>query len=358
MVRPIAQHAREALSFARELIRVKSVSGDEREVLELMEQVLAGAFEGQIERQYVSADRWNIFLSFGTPKIVFTTHLDVVDGSDQLFEPAITEDILRGRGACDAKGIAACMVAATTILRERNLSDFGLLFVVGEEEDGVGARLAAQELQNRGIEFLINGEPTEGKLALAHKGAIGFTATFAGKAAHSGSPEVGVDANRKMVDAAAKLYAAEERGDFGVDPKLGRALLNLGVFNSENPNAAFICPSAEIRFAIRSVSDNERVIATVQQIVNGLGEVRVRYSTPHVELHTVPNFTTGVMGFCTDIPNFAPLKTRNLLYGPGSILVAHGDDEHISLAEVADGIEGYVRLYNSLSIECSGATKQ
>lgn len=345
---PSAQHAIEAFSIARELMRVRSVSGQEREVLELAEQILSANFDGRVERQYVSSDRWNLFLSFGTPKIVFTTHLDVVDAPDELFVPRVSKDTLRGRGACDAKGIAACMMAAAKVLRESGKSDFGLLFVVGEEEDGIGARVAAQELQGRGIEFLINGEPTEGKLALAHKGAIGFTAIFSGKAAHSGSPEAGIDANRKMIDAVSRLYEAERDGRFGLHPTFGRALLNIAVLTSHNANAAFICPSAEVRFAIRTVSDNEKVIAAVNDLVRPFGELRVRYSTPHVELLTVPQFPTGVMGFCTDIPHFAPLKTQNLLYGPGSILVAHGNDEHITLKDLSEGIQGYVKLYSSL----------
>jgi acetylornithine deacetylase len=336
----------EAVELTKRLISIPSTSGNEILAIECLKAHFAENL-WPVELIEVSEKRANIFVSFGVPEIVFTTHVDVVPGKAELFYPKEIEGGIFGRGACDAKGIVATMIASAKLLREAGASNFGLLFVVGEEDDGIGAKVAGEVLKNRGIKFLVNGEPTKNKLVSATKGAVRFSVKFQGKSAHSGYPELGVDANAKLLKF---LYKLQEI-DFGSDDVLGSATLNIGYIQA-GLDAGVISDSAIAEFVIRTVSDNNFAIEKVQNIFQELkvtGELKILFNSSSTKLLTLSGFETEVVSFATDIPNFSKLNAQCLLYGPGDIAVAHSDNECLAISEIEKAIKDYSQIYQLLS---------
>jgi len=333
------------LNFAADLIRIKSLSGKESEIIKF----LNGTFKSwgwQTELLEVAPGRENLLVTFGTPKILFTTHVDVVPGSDSLFMPVIKDGRLVGRGACDTKGIIATMVAAVKDLLDKRANNFGLLLVVGEELDGSGAKAAARQLKGRGIRFIINGEPTEGKLMRAHKGVLGATISCKGKACHSGYPGLGDDANVKLLKILNRLLDMQlpESRD------LGATTLNIGQLKG-GIAGNIVSNKAEANVLFRTVGDNEDILSLLSKAVREEGEFKVTYTAPPVLLKLVDGIPSDVASYCTDIPNFAPLNAQALLYGPGSIQLAHTDIESISAEDVQDARRGFELIFHRLQAE-------
>ncbi|MGH9582444.1 MAG: M20/M25/M40 family metallo-hydrolase, partial [Bryobacteraceae bacterium] len=189
--------------LTRRLIDIESVTPNEREVSDFLSRMLgdlARRFDGQVERMEVEAGRHNVLASFGEPRVVLSTHMDTVPP----FLPAREDaECIWGRGACDAKGIVAAMIAAAEQLLENARRDFGLLFVVGEERNSAGALYAART--PRGAKFLINGEPTGNRLALGSKGALRYEIVAHGRMAHSAYPELGESAIEKLLNALERI---------------------------------------------------------------------------------------------------------------------------------------------------------
>ena len=288
----------------------------------------------------VAKERENIFVSFGRPRVLFTTHLDIVPAPTELFTPVIKDGVLYGRGACDAKGTAATMIAAAHDLLQLKAKDFGVLLVVGEEVDGIGACQAAKDLANEGIDYIVNGEPTEGKLMRAHKGIIDFELVCKGRACHSGYPELGIDANLILLEAMNRL----QQLNLGNDPIMGKATLNLGVIRGGVAQNV-VSPQSSVLFSIRTVTPSEHVIEQIKEAVTSLGSLRVLGTTDPVKMMNLPGFENDIAAYCTDIPNFVPLGAKTLLYGPGSIFDAHTDGEKVTLAQLADASLGYQKIY-------------
>lgn len=331
------------IQLTTELIAIRSLSGNERGATTHAAR-FCESLGWQVELLPVAEERENLFVSFGQPNIVFTTHLDVVPAPEALFTPRREGDKLIGRGACDAKGIAATLIGVCDQLRKRGRTNFGLLLVVGEEVDGIGARSAAQALQGHGIRYIVNGEPTEGRLMTAHKGALGAELRFIGTACHSGYPELGEDANRKMIEVCAKLLAH----DFGESARLGKATINIGRLDG-GVQANVVSPAAEIELLIRTVTPNAPVIDQLEAIAGRNASVHVTYNMDPIELLSLPGFETDVANYGTDIPCFAPLGAPAVLYGPGSIHRAHTDHEYITIQEIEDACDGYLRIFDELN---------
>ncbi|NDC37556.1 MAG: M20/M25/M40 family metallo-hydrolase [Proteobacteria bacterium] len=326
------------LALTKELIAFRSLSGAERDVVEYLSAEMRG-WGWNPTLLPVAPGRENLWVTFGTPKIILTTHLDVVPAPEHLFTPVVEGEKLIGRGACDAKGLVATMVAAAHNLLARGERDFGLLFVVGEEEDGSGARAAAEQLSSAGIQFIINGEPTEGLIAKAHKGAVGFTLQFTGTSCHSGYPELGKDANREALEVGARLAAI----NFGYSDTLGAATINIGKFDG-GVSANVVSPEATLHGLIRTVTPNAPVCEILRQNC-GSGELSVVYDVPCTRLIEVPGIPSTVVSYCCDIEFLKPLRAQAVLYGPGSIIRAHTDSEYITRSEIADAIKGYEKIY-------------
>jgi acetylornithine deacetylase len=319
------------IAFARALINIDSTTGQE---------AAAGAWlAGQLRQlgytvveQAIGRGCANVIATLDPPAVVFSTHYDCVPPH---FSSRIEGARLYGRGACDAKGILAAQVAAAERLRERGERRVGLLFVVGEERGSDGA--AAANAVAPGSRFLINGEPTDGRLATATRGVLRVTLRATGRAAHSATPERGESAIDKLIDALVRLRALE----LPSDPELGRTYYSVGLIaGGIAPNVISPQASAEVLFRTTGTAEDIlRVLADLEPLVSVQEVLRV----PTVRLHTVPGIPAAVFPFTTDVPLLDRWGTP-LLFGPGSILVAHTAEEHIEIAELEAAIDTYAAL--------------
>lgn len=318
---------------------VDSTTGREGAVAAVMADYLraSGAFDA-VETWPVAPGRDNVFARRGAPRVVMSTHLDTVP---PFFPSREDGERIWGRGACDAKGIAAAQCFAALALAEQGQSDFGLLFVVGEERDSAGA-LAANARAPGAARYLINGEPTEGKLIAAGKGVLRVALRARGRAAHSAYPELGDSAIDKLLNALERVRALR----LPRDPVLGTTTLNIGTLaGGRAPNVIADLASAELMF--RLVGEGEPVRAALEAALEGEVEHEYGLELPPLRLTTVEGFATGIVAFGTDIPNLGRWGTP-LLYGPGSIHVAHTEGEYIAKADLAAAVEAYATLVGRL----------
>lgn len=324
------------IDLTRELCAVYSPTGSEAAVTALLERRLAG-LGWTVARQPVSPGRDNLYATLDPPVVVFCTHLDVVPPELPLAED---DEWLRGRGVCDAKGIAAAMIVAAQELRAAGERRIGLLFTVGEETGSDGAR-AASRLEPRG-RFLINGEPTENRLSIGQKGALLFRLEAVGRAAHSAYPEEGVSA----VDALLLTLERVRRLSFPDDPLLGPTTLNTGLI-SGGVAANVIPPTAQADLLFRTVTDTGSLRDAVQRACAPGVSARVIFDTPSVKSPALPGWDTTVVSYASDLPHLAAWGTGYQL-GPGTIRVAHTDDERIRKDDLVAGVSAYVRLARHL----------
>jgi acetylornithine deacetylase len=330
-----------AFELTRALIDIDSVTPNEECVgdysfAHLSE--LAARTGGNVEKIEVEPHRNNILATWGDPIVTLSTHIDTVP---PFFESREDESHIWGRGACDTKGIIASMIHATDALVSGGLRGVALLFVVGEERNSLGAIKASKD--NRGSRFLINGEPTENKLALGSKGALRYEIVATGRMAHSAYPHLGESAIDKLIDALVKLRQIP----MPVDERLGPSSLNIGVIKGGRaPNVIPDDARAEIFY--RLVDSGESLMAATEEAVKGLAEAKHVLTIPAVHLETLDGFETAVMAYTTDIPAFQGAWGKPLLIGPGSIHVAHTDKERIPKAEITEAIEIYKKLVRRL----------
>ena len=325
-----------ALDFARELIDIDSTTGREQEAGEWLATRLR-ALGYTVETQPVSNGRQNVVATLDAPVVVLSTHYDCVPPH---FPSSVRDGRLYGRGACDAKGILAAQLAAVEQLRNDGETRAGMLFVVGEERGSDGADVA--NAAPRGSEFLINGEPTDSRLALATRGNLRVRLRATGRAAHSAAPEHGVSAIDKLLDALIRLRGI----DLPADPELGRTYYSIGLIEGGvAPNVISPHASAEVMF--RTIGPPEAILALLETL-KPLVDVEEVLRVPHVRLKTWKDspVETAVFPFTTDIPLLSAWGTP-LLFGPGSFLVAHTSEEHLDLAELDEASAHYVQLVRS-----------
>jgi acetylornithine deacetylase len=285
-----------------------------------------------------TGERFNVYAALPgiTPDVVLSTHMDTVPP----FFGCTEDDLyLYGRGACDAKGIIAAQVAAADQLREAGVK-IGLLFLVGEERDSAGAAVA--NLSPRGSKFLINGEPTDNRLALASKGALRVELRAKGRMAHSAYPELGESAIDKLISALHDVMALP----LPVEPEIGPSTLNIGLIEGGRaPNV--IADKAEAHLLIRLVGPSDEIKRSIVAAVGNRAEVDFSLELPFVRMRKVGNLPTMVAKFTTDIPSLTAWGEPFLL-GPGSIHVAHTPDERVAKKEILEAVNLYVELATSL----------
>ncbi len=300
---------------------------------------LAAEYRGEVETWPVAPNRFNVFAWWGTPAIVFSTHIDTVPP----FFPSGEDDTkIWGRGSCDTKGIIASMIFAIRELLQEGTRNIGLLLLVGEERNSAGA-LAAAEL-NRGAKIIINGEPTENKLALGSKGALRCNLTATGRMAHSAYPELGESAIEKLLDALAEI----RKMPLPVDDLLGASTLNIGTIQGGRaPNV--IPDHAQAEIFVRLVDDGHSTREALRKAVSQYAELQEVLTVPAVRLGSLPGFESTVVSFTTDIPAFGKNWGVPYLLGPGSINVAHTLDEHIPKKQQIEAVQIYKRMVHSLA---------
>jgi len=323
--------------LTKKLMSIPSVTGTEREIGEFLSAHLT-SLGYRVERQTAAGDRFNVFAYVGTGRIMFCTHLDTVPPANL---PVREDDeCLYGRGACDTKGIIAAMLEAGDRLRRSGITNFGYMFLVGEETDSVGARTANTLQWNS--EYVIVGEPTQNQLARAQKGTLIVNLSVAGHAAHSGYPELGDSAIKKLSEVLHDCEAA----DWGNDSVFGKGTLNVGVFHGGE--AANIVPAkATASIMIRVVEPKEQVEEKMRRIVGNRATMEIVGASDPLMLHVVDGFRTTVVSFGSDAPHLGNTGKR-LLIGPGSILDAHTAGEKISKRELMQGIDLYENLARKL----------
>ena len=440
------------LDFFKELLSFDSTSGKERKVAEWLSETLPGMFP-EANRPVLRVDEvgdgtLNLLLTWGSPRIVFCSHLDTVppyipptfpdrwpvaaghDGeTDSFASLGMTARIpsedgrpschseeggpschyeeggpschseeggpschseegearrrnlsssdgltIRGRGSCDAKGQVFAMVTACQRLAEEGKTGFGLLLLAGEETGSWGAKAFAKT-DFRAL-YLVVGEPTDNCMVSASKGTKSFDLKFTGEAFHSGYPQYGVSAVDLFVNFVNKLRDK----DFGLDPVLGETTWNIGLVHSDNPQN-ILSPELACRIYFRTtfVSD-EAVCKWMEEAPTLLRDGRaepamtetastVREATPDATSAVIPGLTGNLtvtprggdtpatywtveglpskpVAFGSDAPHLKNF-THKAICGPGSITVAHRDDEHVLIAELEKAVEQYLVLYST-----------
>ena len=327
----------DALELTRSLVALETPTGAEGPATDFLDAALRHAGY-RVVRQPVSPGRQNLYAYRDPPALVFSTHLDTVPPYIPLSEDG---ESIHGRGSCDAKGLAAAMVAAAERLAERGERRIGLLFVVGEENGSDGA-LAAANLGPRG-RFLINGEPTENRLSIGQKGSLRVDLQAAGRAAHSAYPDEGVSAIAALLDTIERI----RRMPLPTDPLLGESTLNLGLIGGGvAPNV--IPPAASAQILIRTVEPTGQLKKAIKALLAPGVTVDFRVDLPFYKGGAAPvGWETTVVSYASDLPFLEPWGERYQL-GPGTIRVAHTSQEHIRKADLLRGVDLYVRLASDL----------
>lgn len=332
----------DCFALTRALIDLDSTTGQEKPVVDyLFAQLssLAARRGGRLERMSAAPDRDNLLLTFGEPVVTLSTHMDTVP---PYFASSEDDGHIRGRGACDAKGIIAAMIAAAEVLLEAGTRNFALLFVVGEERDSAGAKAAAAA--PRGSRFLINGEPTQNRLALGSKGALRYEVIARGKLAHSAYPELGHSAVHSLLDALGEIRAIA----LPKDAILGQSTLNVGtIHGGRAPNVVADEARAELMFRLVGEAGPLReAVARVAARHNV--EAREVLHCAAVHLGSMEGLPTTVVAFTTDIPTFNGAWGQPFLLGPGSIHDAHTAEELIDKKELSEAVRIYARMVRQL----------
>ena len=326
------------VAFTRQLVDIESITGNEEAVGNFLHGELAklGLDAGKMR---VEGNRENVIATWPeTPKpaVFFSTHMDTVPP----FIPS-SEDANRiyGRGSCDAKGIIAAQIAAALKLRKEG-TNVGLLFLVGEEKDSLGAKVANE--QPMGCKFLINGEPTENRIALASKGSLRVSLIASGKMAHSAYPELGESAIDKLVEALHRIQQMK----LPSDPEVGPCTMNIGII--EGGRAPNVIPDyARAQLLFRLIGPSEELREQIVTTVGDLARVDFTLDIPFMRLRSVPGLPTMIAAFTTDIPALSNWGTP-LLLGPGSIHVAHTQGEFIDKQQLHDAVDLYCTIAKQL----------
>ncbi len=334
--------ATEVFALTRKLVDIESITGNEGPVGDFLCAELQRL--GYAARKMpVEGARQNVYATWPgqeRPVVVFSTHMDVVPPFIPSSETGSgDEGRIYGRGSCDAKGIIAAQIAAAEKLRAEGIH-VGLLFVVGEERDSLGAKVANE--QSPGSKFLVNGEPTENRIATASKGALRVELIAEGKMAHSAYPELGESAINKLLTALERLRAME----LPVNPEIGPTTLNIGVI--EGGRAPNVIPDrARAQLLYRLVGPSSELKQSITAASAGFARADFILEIPFQKLRSFENMPTMVAAFTTDIPRLNNWG-EPLLVGPGSIHVAHTEGEYIEKSQLLEAVEIYARIARKL----------
>jgi acetylornithine deacetylase len=328
----------DVVALAAELLAIPSSTGDERAVVDFVARWLITR-GWNVHVQEVGKGRGNVWASRVGGGVTLSTHLDTVP---PYIAPRLDGDRLYGRGSCDAKGIAAAMMAAAERLASSGEQRVDLLLVVGEEKGSDGAR-AANRLAPTS-RFLVNGEPTESKLASGAKGSQRVMVRTRGRAAHSAYPHLGQSAIEPLLALLPTIHQLEMPSD----PVLGKTTVNIGVVRG-GTEANIIPENAEAELMFRLVGDVAPLRRALEKWAAGKAELEYGSFIPAQHFHVIPGFETAPVAYTSDIPLLDRWGTP-LLFGPGSIHVAHTVDEHIPVPELRAAVDAYERIVRALLV--------
>ena len=329
----------DVFKLTRELIDVPSVTGGEFEIGNSLGELLS-RLGYQVELQEVADDRANVIATTGAPaRVVLSTHMDTVP---PFIVSSEDEEFIYGRGACDAKGLIAAQIAAAEKLRTEGVNEIGLLFTVDEEVTSAGAKVANAHPLASPCQYLINGEPTDNRLAIGTKGSLQVTITTAGRAAHSAYPEQGDSAIEKLLDVLADI----RRIDWPVDDVFGDTTCNIGVI-SGGTRANVIPDAAQTTLQIRLATGGDAAKGLLEAAVAGRAALDYKSTHDPVRLVALDGFEQTIVRFTTDIP-YLTRWGKALLIGPGSILDAHTEHERVAKGELLRAVEIYAEIARRL----------
>jgi acetylornithine deacetylase len=328
----------DVFALTRELIDIESVTGNEGAVGEFLHRRLRDlGYEARLDT--VELNRFNVYAvtpNHPRPDVFFSTHTDTVP---PFFPSSEDETRIFGRGACDAKGIIAAQIAASEKLRRQG-HGAGLLFVVGEERNSAGAKFANQH--PAGGRFLINGEPTDNRLAKATKGAVRVEFFAEGRMAHSAYPELGESAIEKLLDALERV----RRIPLSRDEELGQCTVNIGLI--DGGRASNVIPDrAHAELMYRTIGPSDELKRQILAAAEPLVRVEWGLELPFVRLRTLDSIPTMIAAFATDVPSLTNWGEPFLL-GPGSIHVAHTPNENIQKRELVAAVDLYTDVARRL----------
>jgi acetylornithine deacetylase len=290
-----------------------------------------------VNLQEVTRGRANVWATRGGRGVTLSTHLDTVP---PYLPPRLQGDRLTGRGAADAKGIAAAMLSAANRLAQSGEERVDLLFVVGEEKGSDGARTANRLPATS--KFLVNGEPTESKLASGAKGSQRVTVRIRGRAAHSAYAQLGASAIEPMLT----LLPAIHNLSLPRDEVLGDTTVNIGTIRG-GTEANIVPALCEAELMFRVVGAVEPLRELIVAWARGKAELEWGSYIPAQHFHVIDGFDVAPVAYTTDIPLLNRWGTP-LLFGPGSIHVAHTPDEYIDVRELRAAVDAYDRIVRSL----------
>ena len=329
----------DVFKLTRDLIDIPSVTGDEFHVGTSLAELL-NRYGYQVELLELTNDRANVIATTGDrPRVVLSTHMDTVPPHIASSED---DEFIHGRGACDAKGIIATQIAAAEQLRGDGVTEIGLLFTVDEEVTSAGAKAMNAHPLSSVCQYLINGEPTDNRLAIGTKGSLQVTIKTEGRAAHSAYPEQGVSAIEKLLD----VLADVRRIEWPADETFGETTSNIGVI-SGGTRANVVPDEAQTVLQIRLASRAQAAKDLLEGAVGGRATLEYKSVHDPVRLLALDGFEQTIVRFTTDIPYLTNWGTP-LLIGPGSILDAHTEHERVAKGELLRAVEIYTNLTRAL----------
>ena len=323
------------MDLFRQILSFDSTSGSERELGQWLAEHLKAPF---VETFEVGDGTLNVLLRWSeTPRVVYCSHMDTVP---PYIPPTFLEDRVLGRGSCDAKGQFYAMYRACQRLASAGEKDFALLIVSGEETGSWGAKAFSKT--GFTAPLLVVGEPTDNCMVSASKGTKRFDLTFTGKAFHSGYPEYGLSTVELFVDFMNALRAA----GFPDDPELGPTTWNVGHLVSDNPQN-ILSPSLTCRLYFRTTfASDAAVVSWMRAQASDRLRVEEFGGDAPARYFTLPGFPTKPVCFGSDAPHLTGFAQK-IICGPGTITVAHRDDEFLSLSDFQQAINNYVKIYES-----------
>lgn len=369
-----------------EMLNIDSTSGRERKFADFLAERLLTS-KSRLDRYDVESMAGdapegcgcpqNLLFSWGEPRVLFCTHLDTVPpyiepsigSSSHSANVASQAEVVCGRGTCDAKGQIFAMYEACLELERRGYDGFGLLLLAGEETGSYGAK--AFRDAHPGAEWVVVGEPTDNCMASAAKGTKSFEVTFKGEAFHSGYPQYGSSAVLFFNDFVNALRSI----GFPQDEVLGDTTWNIGRLSSDNPQN-ILSDSLTCRVYFRTTFESDQMVCNIMKNMAG-PDARLRFGRPKVQdgsdivakevapwqramsvkafggdspthFEVLDGFESKPVAFGSDAPQLTNCP-KKILCGPGSILVAHRDNEHIALADLEKALQNYIRIYEALT---------
>lgn len=335
-------------NLLKEMIKIPSLSDKEDGIMKFLKHLFDKACWTNFEitvNEKVSA----ILVVFGTPKVLFVSHVDVVDAPESCFEPYEKGGLVFGRGACDAKGSISSMILACSELSKTGKTDFGLLLYAGQEKGAPCLSQCVNYLQGFGVEYVVMGEPTQNKLASSHLGALCLNLKFYGEARLSAYSNGGVDANKYMIAAANKFYSLDEN----LMSMNGIWSINLGrLYGGLSANT--LSPYAAMEVYIRTKSTNHAEIIALINDIAPEAKIEVLFSAQSLNLEVVEGFKTSDAKVCSSLPFFSNLNAKLMMLGPGDPKLAHTSHECVSEEELIEATVLYLELYKNVKFESPG----